>query len=81
VTAPDAVRSDAQERSWRTFLNGLGWDAAIVLLPLVYDAFSKWDGSFTAGYWIAVGVGLLKTLGMAAAAYALRYAKKPKNSV
>lgn len=90
MTAPDdsypefaqgRTRADARERSWRTFLNGLSWDVVIALAPLMLAAFTAWDGAFTAVYWSAVGSGLLKTLGMAVAAYILRYVKKPKNSV
>lgn len=52
-------------------------DVAIVLLPLLYDAISKWDGSFSAAYWQVVGVALLKTAGMAALAYWMRLKKAP----
>ena len=77
----ERTRKDARERSWRTFWNGLGWDVVIALAPLVLAAFTAWDGAFTAAYWSAVGAGLLKTLGMAVAAYILRYVRKPVNSV
>lgn len=80
VTEQEVVRADALERAQRTFWPSLGLDVLIAVGPLAYDAVSKWDGSFSAAYWIVIGVGLGKTAVLAAITYALRYARKPKNA-
>jgi hypothetical protein len=72
--------ADARDRAWRTFQQNIPLDILIAVAPLLYDAVMKWDGSFTATYWIAVGVGLLKTAALVPLAYWMRKRKKPKNS-
>lgn len=77
--AGEIAKADAKDRSIRTLFQNLWLDVAFVLLPLVYDAVSGWDGSFSAQYWTIVGAGLVKTGALAVIAYFMRLKKSPKN--
>lgn len=77
--AGEIAVQDAKDRSWRTLLQNVPLDILIVVAPLLYDAVSGWDGSFTASYWVAVGVGVAKTAALAVIAYVMRLKKSPKN--
>ena len=77
--AGEIAVQDAADRSWRTLLQNVPLDILIVVAPLLYDAVSGWDGSFTAAYWVAVGVGVAKTAALAVIAYVMRLKKDPKN--
>lgn len=77
--AGEIAVQDAKDRSWRTLLQNVPLDILIVIAPLLYDAVSGWDGSFTAAYWVAVGVGVAKTASLAVIAYVMRLKKSPKN--
>lgn len=74
------TNEDAKDRSWRTLQQNLPLDVAIALAPLLFDAITKWDGSFNAVYWTAVGVGLLKTAALVPIAYFMRKRKPPATS-
>ena len=69
--------ADAKDRAWRTLQQSLPLDIAIAVAPLLYDAVTKWDGSFSSAYWIAVGVGLLKTAALVPIAYFMRKKRPP----
>lgn len=77
--AAEVALDDAKDRSWRTFLQNVPLDILLVVAPLLYDAVSGWDGSFSSAYWIAVGVGVAKTAALAVIAYVMRLKKAPKN--
>lgn len=68
---------DAKDRAWRTFLQNVGLDLAVVVGPLLYDAVGGWNGSFSAAYWIPVGIMLGKTAALVVIAYVMRLRKPP----
>ena len=70
-------RADAKDRSWRTFQQNVPLDILIAVAPLLFDAVTKWDGSFSTVYWTAVGVGVLKTAALVPLAYWMRRKKPP----
>lgn len=72
--------ADAKDRAWRTFQQNIPLDILIAVSPLLFDAVTNWDGSFSSTYWISVGVGVLKTAALVPLAYWMRKRKKPKNS-
>lgn len=69
--------ADAKNRAARSVLQGLGVDVLVAGLPLLYDAATGWDGSFSAAYWTLVGVSLMKTAAVATVAYVMRLTKTP----
>lgn len=81
ATTPGAVppepRADATNRAVRTLAQGLLFDLAVVLLPIMYDLASGWDGSFDAAHWRLVGLSLLKTIVVTAIAYVMRLVRTP----
>lgn len=72
------AKVDAKDRAWRTFLQNIGVDIAVVVAPLLYGAVSSWDGAFTAAYWVPVGLSVAKTAALVAIAYVMRLRKDPK---
>lgn len=75
--APPTPTADATNRAWRTLLQGLLFDLAVVVLPALYDAVTGWDGAGGRTYWTAVGLSLAKTAVVAAIAYVMRLVHTP----
>lgn len=57
--AADQVKTDAAERSWRTFAQGFAIDVAVTLVLVMTTTFTSIE--WTAAYWQAVGLLLAKT--------------------
>lgn len=76
--AGEVAKSDAKDRAWRTFLQNIWLDLAVVVGPLLYDAVSGWDGAFTRAYWLPVGLSVAKTAALVVIAYVMRLKKDPK---
>lgn len=74
------AKVDARDRAWRTFLQNIGVDIAVTVGPLLVDAFTRWDGAFTAAYWTPVGLSVAKTAVLVVLAYVMRLKKPPKLS-
>lgn len=75
--ASPEVRADARDRAWRTFLQNIGLDLAVMLGPILLDAVTRWDGAFTSTYWLPVGISLAKTAALVVVAYVMRLKKPP----
>ena len=71
------IKVDARNRAWRTFLNNVFVDIAIVAAPILYGAVTSADFTFTRAYWIPVLVSLGKTAATVVIAYLMRLKKAP----
>lgn len=71
------VKKDAKNRAIRTFIQNIGLDVAVVVLPLIYDAVSGWNGGFDAAYWTLVSTSVGKTAALTVIAYFMRKASPP----
>lgn len=71
------MRSDAKDRAWRTFLQGLGIDVSVSLVLFLYAATS--DLQWTKAYWAVLGLAFAKTLIQSAVASLMRRLVPPKN--
>ncbi len=70
------IETDARDRAWRTFLQGLALD----LLVAVAAALLVWlpDADVTSRQaWVVLGVTLTKTILQAAASYVMRLKVAP----
>lgn len=63
-----ALKADARNRAWRTFLQGLAIDLAVAVAVLLYSVTQD-DGPIV---WAVVGASLLRTVVQTAAAYVMR---------
>lgn len=71
------TKADAKDRAWRTFLQNIWLDLGVIVGPLLVDAVTKWDGSFTGSYWTGVGITVAKTAATVVLAYWMRMKKPP----
>lgn len=72
----DQTLSDASDRAWRTFLQGLGIDVAIAVTLVLAVAFTKIE--WTPVYWAGLGSSLGRTVLQSAVAYVMRVFVKPR---
>lgn len=80
MTADNTVitKVDAKDRAWRTFLQNIWLDLGVVVGPLLVDAVTNWDGSFSGTYWATVGLSIGKTAALVIIAYWMRMKKAPQ---
>jgi heme/copper-type cytochrome/quinol oxidase subunit 4 len=71
------TKSDAKNRAWRTFLQGLAIDVAVSLVLFLYAATSVIE--WTKTYWILLGLAFAKTLIQSAVASVMRRLVPPKD--
>lgn len=66
----NALIKDAENKAWRTFLQGIGIDigiaVALLVAQIVAAPLTAWQG------WLAIGIALARTILGAAAAYVMR---------
>lgn len=74
--AVEQVRSDARERSLRTFFQGLGIDVGVALLLVLATTFSEIE--WTGKYWATLGLLLAKTFLQAGVSNLVRRLVPPK---
>lgn len=75
--AKDLTSSDAKNRAWRTFLQGVGIDVAVSLVLFLYAATT--DLQWTKMYWIILGLAFAKTLIQSAISSVMRRLVPPKH--
>lgn len=73
-----SVQADAENRAWRTFVQGLLLDVAAAVVAVLVVALT--DVEWTLTYWQALGLVLLKTVLTAAVSYAARRITPPSPS-
>jgi hypothetical protein len=73
----EAVERDAQVRGWRSFVQGLLIDIAVSATVFLVTVIS--DLEWTRVYWIAVSLGLAKSVVQGIVAYFARKLVKPAN--
>jgi hypothetical protein len=71
-----SVQADAQDRSWRTFLQGLAID--LVTAAVIVLAMNIADLQWTAAYWAVIGTTVAKSLVQAFVAYWMRMFVAPR---
>jgi hypothetical protein len=71
------IRRDAKDRAWRTFLQNIWVDLAVVVGPILVEAVTKWDGAFSGTYWQTVATTVAKTTVLVVLAYWMRMKKPP----
>jgi hypothetical protein len=76
VDAPARIETDAKDRAWRTFIQGLGIDVAVAITLVLVVAFTTIE--WTKEYWIALAASLGRTILQTAIAYVMRVFVKPR---
>lgn len=72
----EVVSSDARNRAWRTFLQGLGIDVGVAITLILVAAFA--DIQWTSTYWATLGASLGRTILQTAVSYVFRIFVKPR---
>lgn len=77
VETPTEVSSDARVRGWRSFVQGLLIDVSVAAVVFLVTVIG--DLEWTTVYWIALGLGLAKSVVQGVVAYLARKLITPAN--
>lgn len=69
------THTDAKDRAWRTFIQGLGIDVGVAVVLVLAVAFTKIE--WTPAYWQGLGLSLGRTILQTGVAYLMRVFVKP----
>jgi di/tricarboxylate transporter len=72
---PAAVKVDAKDRAWRTFIQGFAIDVGVAVVLVLAVAFTKIE--WTLLYWQGLGLSLSRTILQSGVAYLMRVFVKP----
>lgn len=73
------TRAAAGERSWRTFLQGMGIDVGVAVVLVISAAVGNLDWS--TAFWTSLLTSVGKTVVQTAVAYLMRVFVKPRQEV
>ncbi len=71
------IARDASVRAWRTFWTAISFDVAATVAAYLVTVIG--DFEWTRAYWIAVGLGVAKSIITGVAAYFIRKFIRPAN--
>jgi hypothetical protein len=76
AAASARTQTDAKDRAWRTFVQGLMIDVAVGVTLVLVTAFATIE--WTPAYWLALAASLGRTILQSAVAYVMRVFVAPR---